>query len=224
MDIDEALGAHPQPTKVMLDPSLLVRGTALEKVVAAIPSLSKEQAGFEFYVAASAAPPYADTRAYGAVSAFFEAGAEFVDPGDAIRRLNEVGVTVWERPSWASQEFADFFQRLGETIEPGPIREIIFDEWFFLTHESWVVSRIKAAFNAMVHAGELGIELLNRLVRRTLREDESYVVQTADRMRALAKWLAVGGPAVATLLNPIVGAFATVGAGGFLLIDPPDEN
>lgn len=40
-------------------------------------------------------------------------------------------------------------------------------------------------------------------------------------LRALAKWIAVGGPPVAGLLNPIAGALASGVAEGFLLIDPP---
>jgi hypothetical protein len=63
------------------------------------------------------------------------------------------------------------------------LQDTLFEEWFFLTHESWLVSRIKAPFQAIVNAGEVGVELVNPVVRKTLKKDASHVVRSADRVR-----------------------------------------
>lgn len=210
-------------TRVLLDPSLLLGRSVLEETLIELPSLI-DQAGFDFFVAASLRPLYNDRDAYGALPEFFESAGDFVDPDEVLSRLAAVGVSVWERPRWGQQEFAALYDALGEEVNSGMIQDVLFDEWFFLTHESWIVSRIKAPFQAMARAGEAGIELLNPIVRKTLKEDTSDLIQTADRMRALGKWIAVGGPLVAGLLNPIVGLVAGAVGSGFLLLDPPEEG
>jgi hypothetical protein len=208
-------------THVMLDPSLLLERSVLETTLSEIPSL-RDQAGVEFFLAESVMSTYFGPDASRALRDFFKAGTDFVDPEEVASRLTEVGVTVWKSPTWVRDEFATFYNALGEEVNSVMIQDILFEEWFFLTHESWLVSRIKTPFHALARAGELGIELLNPIVRKMLHEDSSYVVRTADRMRALAKWMAIGGPPVATMLNPIVGAVASGVAGGFLLVDPPE--
>lgn len=166
-----------------------------------------------------------DPDARTALSEFFAAREdELVDPAEVVNRLSESGVQIWERPAWAEGEFAQFYSALGDEGGSGIVREVLFDEWFFLTHESWVVSRIKAGFQTIARAGEAGIELLNPIVRKTLKKNAGEIIQTADRLRALGKWIAVGGPPVAGILNPIVGLGVGTVAGGFLLLDPPDEG
>jgi hypothetical protein len=210
--------------RVMLDPSLLLQRSGLEERLTEVALLS-EDAGFDFSAPASLRAAQDDPDARGALSEFFAArGGELVDPVEVVDRLSRLGVSIWDRPARAEQEFARFYTALGDEVSSGIVREVLFDEWFFLTHESWVVSRIKAGFQAIARAGEAGIELLNPIVRKTLKKDASEIIETADRMRALGKWIAVGGPTVVGILNPIIGLGVGTVAGGFLLLDPPEEG
>jgi hypothetical protein len=204
---------------VMLDASVLLERTALERTLNVVPALSSDP-GFQFFVPQSlfSAGEGPDS---GPLRDFFEIGS-WVDPVEVQARLQPVNVSLWKRPQSATDQFAEFYGDLGEVVPTGTIQEILFDEWFFLTHDSWLVSRVKNTFHALTRAGELGVELLDVLVRRTLKKDVSYIVRTADRLRVLGKWIAVGGPLVVTLLNPIAGAVVGGVAGGFLLLDPPE--
>lgn len=58
------------------------------------------------------------------------------------------------------------------------------------------------------------------VVRRTLKRDSDYELDKYDRMKAIGKWLAAGGAPAASLINPVVGAAVSAGAGLFLLVDP----
>jgi hypothetical protein len=206
----------------MLDPSLLLQRFGLEETLAEVASLGG--AGFDFAAPASLRTAQDDPDARMLSEFFAVTRGELVDPAEVGSRLSELGVYIWERPAWAEQEFAQIYAGLGDEVNSAIVREVLFDEWFFLTHESWVVSRIKTGFQAIARAGEAGIELLNPIVRKTLKKDASEIIQTADRMRALGKWIAVGGPAVAGILNPIIGLGVSTVAGGFLLLDPPEDG
>jgi hypothetical protein len=217
----------------MVDPSLLLDRNVLDVTLGRIQVL-RDEGGLEFFVAGSLQPNYLDPNEYRALPGFFETGADVAnaDESEIVGRLEEVlseltdlGVTIWERPASARDEFAAFHGALGEHVNSVMLQDILFEEWFFLTHESWLVSRIKAPFHAIVRAGEVGVELLNPIVRKTLKKDASHVVRSADRVRTLGKWIAMGGPAAVALLNPIVGALAVSPvAGGFLLLDPPENG
>jgi hypothetical protein len=208
---------------VMLDPALLLGRTALENTVGEVAAL-QDQGEFAFSVASSLAAEDLDPEAEEPLFGFFDAAGDAVHPQEAVARLQEIGVPTWAPPAGAREEYTEFYGALGEVTESSIVRDLLFEEWFFLTHESWVISRIKSPFVAMVDAGELGVEVLNKLVRRTLKQPASDTVRTVDRLRALGKWAAVGGPPALILLNPIVGAVATGVAGGFLLLDPPPPS
>lgn len=203
----------------MLDPSLLLDRAVLERTVASLPAL-RQDGGFDFSVPAALYWGQSDPEAYESLSRFFKV-RDFVEPEEALGRLIDVGAYPWESPSGAKEEFDWFFEALGMEARSRAAQEVLFEEWFFLTHESWVVSRVKASFKAFVKGGELGVEVLNKLTRKTLRKDASHVVRRVDRLRALGKWIAVGGGAGAGLLGPIGGAVGAGVAGGFLLLDPP---
>jgi hypothetical protein len=210
-------------TQIMLDPSLLLDRPTFERTYAALARIQTDGA-LQLFVSSSLDALYTAGEGFPAAAGFFAAEADLVEPAEIQDRLAGQGIAVFERPPGAEREYESFYRALGEAVNQQVLQDILFDEWFFLTHESWLLSRIKAPFQAMVKAGEMGIELLNPIVRQTLKEDSSYVLSTVDRLRALAKWIAVGGPTVAALLNPIAGALASGVAEGFLLIDPPARD
>ena len=60
----------------------------------------------------------------------------------------------------------------------------------------------------------------DHVVRRTIRKDAHHKNSLNDRVRAIAKWVAVGGGAAAGIIGPVVGALDAATGGMFLLCDP----
>jgi hypothetical protein len=104
---------------------------------------------------------------------------------------------------------------------------LVFEEWYFMTSESWIFSKTRKAFDAMVEVGGSALQLtsrvFDRVVRRTLRKGENEPQTPGKRVKALAKWVAVGGPAILNLVEPISAAVATAASGYFILLDPPAQ-
>jgi hypothetical protein len=124
--------------------------------------------------------------------------------------------------------------------------EIVAEEWEFLTTHSWLFAKTRAIYDRMINAGanalyvtkekleqaidaagegvhSFGHEMLrgsDRVVRRTLKKGPHHNVSPNDRVRTLAKWVAVGGSAATALINPAVGAVGGTVGGLFLLYDP----
>jgi len=106
------------------------------------------------------------------------------------------------------------------------IRDILLEEWSFLVGQSWVAARTKKTFTAFRRAGAVVVDFSGQkfdgIVARTLRHDRLPVPTTLthlDRVRAAAKWIAVGGSPVAGFMDPIIAVVASAGAGVFLLFD-----
>lgn len=201
---------------MMLDAALVLSESALGRTLEALESLRGDD-DLRFFFPESLRQGVADETVY----RFFDAVEDPVDAEQAAIRLEESGVPSFAVPPQSVEEFSGFYALLGDLPESGAARDILFAEWFFLTHRSWLVSRLKKPFGALVDAGELGVEVLNKMTRKTLKKGDSETLRAVDRLRALGKWIAVGGPPAATLLNPIAGAVTAGVAGGFLLLDPP---
>jgi hypothetical protein len=101
---------------------------------------------------------------------------------------------------------------------------VILEEFEFLTSESWIFSKTRQAFDAMVEAGGTAIQMsrrgFDRAVRRTLKKGSDEPLSSGSRARAAAKWVAVGGPAIVGVVEPVSGAIASAAAGYFFLVDP----
>jgi hypothetical protein len=125
-------------------------------------------------------------------------------------------------------------------------RQVIVEEWDFLMNHSWLFSKTRAIVDYMIDGGsnalyvtkerlEHAIEAVkgethdigealrhgsDRLVGRTLKKPHNHRISPNDRVRALAKWVAVGGAGTAGLLVPAAGAVVGTAAAAFLLYDP----
>ena len=101
---------------------------------------------------------------------------------------------------------------------------IIFEEYYFLCHESWLHSKTRLAFDAMVEGGGTAVQFakrhFDRLVVNTLKLEQPSGVSPRDRYRAVAKWVAVGGPTILGFVEPISAAIGGSVSGYFLLVDP----
>lgn len=129
-----------------------------------------------------------------------------------------------ERPLWYDGGARFFYDVLQEWTRDELAAQILFEEWHFLTAESWLFSKTRQAFDGMVEAGGTAIhmsgKLFDRVVRTTLKKGPDDPLTPGNRVRAAAKWIAVGGPAILGVVEPISGAVSTAASGYFLLVDP----
>lgn len=116
------------------------------------------------------------------------------------------------------------FESFERAVGSDMARSILFEEWSFLITNSWLFSKTREAFDKMVEAGGSAIHLsrerFDSVVRKTLKKDPSEPMTGSDRTRAAAKWVAVGGPAILSLVEPISAATSSAAAGYFLMYDP----
>lgn len=122
---------------------------------------------------------------------------------------------------------ADILRAIGRQHRSPQVAEILREEWAFLTTHSWIASRIKRPFSAFIKAGAVAIEgsrdLFDRVAARTLKMSPPLLpagLSSGDRLRAISKWVAVGGSSAASLLVPPFGALTNLVSGYFLLLDP----
>jgi hypothetical protein len=105
---------------------------------------------------------------------------------------------------------------------------ILEEEWSFLHEQSWIASRTRNAFDAFIQAGgvavEFGREQFDSVVARTLARTGHPVpadLSRTHRLRAVAKWVAGGGPEWTAFVDPaLAGVLGTMGLAYFFLFDP----
>lgn len=133
--------------------------------------------------------------------------AEFAAP-ESVSPEDEAG-TALRWPSWRS-----------------PVADVLHEEWAFLNHHSWIVSRIKRPFAYFIKAGAVSVEAGRRAfdqqAARVLRKELGPTgLSTLQRLRAVGKWAAAGGPSALVLLhNAGLGVLLGAAARMFLLYDP----
>lgn len=104
------------------------------------------------------------------------------------------------------------------------IAQIIYEEWEFLTTNSWLFSKTRKIFDEMVNLGGTAVhisqEQFDKFIRLSLKKSDDQPITPNDRVRAAAKWVAIGGPAILGVINPVAGALSSTVSGIFLLCDP----
>jgi hypothetical protein len=159
--------------------------------------------------------------------------APFGNPSNASRPEDLAFVVERNefKPFAAPSEQGDAGERFGVMLDMTRGNEILAavltEELFFLHSHSWIASRTKRTFTTFKRAGdsvfEFGRESLDKVVGRTLKLPGVEVpgaIAASQRLRAATKWVAVGGPPVAALINPMLGMVAGAAGGFFLLFDP----
>ena len=91
---------------------------------------------------------------------------------------------------------------------------VLVEEWLFLTSSCFIASKIKRPFSAFVRACAVAMEwgrdkfdLAAARVPRLPPERLPRPLSPGQRVRAVSKWIAVGGTSVASLCSPMAGAF-----------------
>lgn len=103
---------------------------------------------------------------------------------------------------------------------------ILFEEWVFLQTHSVVAARIKKTFNTFIDAGAACLQfsdrIFNKVIARTLKKKNNEAINVQEKLRALAKWFAVGSTSVASLYSDssIVKLGISLASGYFILFDP----
>jgi hypothetical protein len=210
------------PTSLMLDPSVLFRPradvlTSLQQARDAL-GVSRIVTPAHFMVMLEANNQGPQLRALGG-----PAGIAY-DAGEVLETIRDADVVAFHAPPSASDDYQPMRANL-ELISRDPVvASIRFEEWFYLTHNSMLVSRLKRPFSQMARAGAVVVELLtplgNRVVRRTLKMDKLEEVTRAHALRALGKWVAVGGNSALAFVSPWAAAAGALATNSFLLVDP----
>lgn len=218
----KARAASDDRQSLMLDPSVFFRPR--DQVLVAVEESVAAMDVDALFTPAAAITALESDDAAATIRTFGGAAAVRFEPAVVLETIRAAGVVPYVRPDSASEEFSETLERLraNESIEP--LAEIQFDEWFYLTHNSTVVSRLKRPFRQIARAGALVIELTtplrDRAVRKTLKLDGLEPVTRARTLRALGKWTAVGGDAALAFVAPWIAGPAALGVNAFLLLDP----
>jgi hypothetical protein len=208
---------------VLIEPSLLVDERTLNKVT---DYLHQYRFGerYKFFIPSKFVYLLSDAERNVKNILFFANSARMVDLKELKALLEKEVIAKFEIQPRDREKHSIFYENLLAETQNEVITEILFEEWIFLQEKSWIISRLKKPFVCFVKAGsaslELGKRALDRAVRKTLKKPAESIITNAERLRALAKWIAVGGSPVLTIFNPIVGAIGGVATGYFLLIDP----
>ena len=141
----------------------------------------------------------------------------------AIRRLVPALVDGVSRFSAAETDRPLVTQEFALAGRDMVVAEVLYEEWLFLTSQSWLFAKLRATFDRMIDAGAGALQMsraqFEKLVRRTIKKPAGPLSPN-DKALAAAKWFAVSGPAVWALLEPISGTAGTVLSSFFLLCDP----
>ena len=118
---------------------------------------------------------------------------------------------------------SNLLQEFGESR----ILDSLWEEWTFLQQESWIASRSRKVFRRFIKSGaialETGRDAFDGLAAKTLKLPKKKMpmaLTSRQRLRATAKWVAVGGSSVTALFEPVIGLLGSLAANYFLLMDP----
>jgi hypothetical protein len=221
-------GEHP--IRVMLDPTLFLAPTWLERTLTRAEVLSHGDPPIELYLPAGFIRSCQDPSAYARVLSFYgPPRGGITDPSRVAKALSGIEAIPFERPTTGTDgEYAELILgRLEPVAEDPLVADILAEQWAFLMQRSLIAARIKRTFKALAEAGTVAIEymghsILDPTVRRTLDLERDRTLDAVQRLRALAKWIAAGpGEISSVLLPPGIAQAAQVGFGLFVLIDPP---
>lgn len=227
-------------TKILLDPSLLLTKNNFKNTFDYARAYSKRYEGFRFYYPSSlldlitrewVKPDETDIKFFlqkaepvelKVLRSFFETHSDvihaFSPTPENISKYSSKYEALWEELDYRG-ELPDKQDR--------HLCNILFEQLIFLEEESWMVSRIKKTFNRFIATGTVCVQYSRRavdtLIYRTIRKskEQNEILSNVDRLRALGKWIAVGGSSASSLINPAVAAVLVPAAlGYFMLFDP----
>ncbi len=215
---------------VLFDPSLLLD---YEKAQKAFNFMREHHKEFNFFISRSFykfLKEYGENNKWYEITKFFEAEKE-ISPRRILGMVeeHEKYFNYFKIPQEIYRRKYDYFyENLYREVQNKELVEILFEEWVFLQEFSWIVAKSKKAFEKFKEAGAVVIEFsekaVDKLIRKTLKKKDDDFVNTFDKLRALSKWIAVGGSSITSFFNPTIGSLINFGSGVFLLLDPEDHQ
>lgn len=210
---------------ILFDSSLLLDADKAKKAFSFMREYYKD---FNFFIPSSFYHALKGENRLYKIARFFELEKE-ISPQVLLGMLEEHKeyYTIFEIPKELYQEkYWHFYKSLREEVEDRDLIEILFEEWVFLQEFSWIVAKSKKSFEKFKEAGAITIEFsqkaTDKIIRKTLKKKDNDFINTFERLRALGKWIAVGGSSATSLMNSIAGALVGFSTGIFLLLDPED--
>jgi hypothetical protein len=205
--------------KMMIDVSMLLHRDTLNQLV----GLSQAEAIGGFYMSNSLFNLIRDRRIHriareiGLHPYMVDSNATY---NFVISEMNASKITRYE----CIKQHDEYYNNLVKLTDNEEIAKIYLEEWEFLTTNSWLVSKGRDVFDKMVDAGSVSIRFsknaFDDVVRRTLHKERGAQLSPNDRLKATAKWIAVGGSVVTDLIPQFPRMIINAAAGIFLLCDP----
>lgn len=153
-------------------------------------------------------------------------------------------VTPYRRESFS--EIPPAYRALIDATGNEWVTQIVFEEWEYLMNHSWLFSKTRAVYDHIVDAGGNALYLTKKklenavhvtqtaakdtggallkasdfVVGKTIKKPPNENISPNDRVRALAKWVVVGGSAATGLMVPMLGVAVSAATSMFLLYDP----
>jgi hypothetical protein len=155
----------------------------------------------------------------------FFGGRDPSDPREVAAFVERSGLLEGIKPE--RRELPDDFVRhLADAARDDLLLSILIEEWTFLTSRSWIASRLRRPFTAFLQGGAVAVEWggkrLDEVTARTLKipvNEMPVALTRGQRVRAAAKWIAVGGSSVSALIHPIAAAVVSTATGVFFLLE-----
>lgn len=210
---------------LLLDPSLFLSRSAFPIVLDAFRNGELKTARIPYRFSGA----LRDGFFTGSVSRFFADSREPLSAKDIMESLQSAGVDFPGSydPSSFRLQGTKFDTQLSEFVGDEIVRQILIEEWEFLTSHSWIAAKTKRAFDAFLKGGaaavEWGTNKFDYLAVRTLKIKRQEIpdgLKPKQRLRAAAKWIAVGGSSASALLVPPAAAVGAAVAGYFMIFDP----
>ena len=207
------------PDNAMLDVSMLVHRDSLHQLIGLASAGALENIVLPSALVRMAESPQ---RMFTRMSQFLDLGRQDTDRYAFERFFPQLLDQVQTYPAESSYEDT-VFRNLAEAIQDEDVALLLYQEYEFVTTQSWLFAKVRAGLDRLINAGASALHVSKRqfemVTRRALKKPEGPLSPN-DRVRAAAKWVAVGGTPVWALIEPISGAIGTAIGGFFLLYDP----
>lgn len=211
---------------LMLDPSLFLSPEAFPIVLEALREGELKTARIPYTFGAA----LRDGHFSEGVLRFFGDSPDPLFATEITALIENAGVRVPEsyRPESFKLRETEFAWQLSEAAgDDAAVRQILIEEWEFLTSSSWITAKTRKTFEAFLKGGaaaiEWGTNKFDFLAAKTLKIPPHQFpngLKPKQRLRAASKWIAVGGSAAAVLLTPPAALATSAVAGYFMLFDP----
>ena len=228
---------------ILIDPSLIVAGTKVRNTFESMRDLESEN--YRFYIPNTFLYLVEHYRMGEYTYRFFLQNALPASPGTMMgyiksyeRFYKPFNLDIGKRANiGCTEKCRELEESLWKLAERKAYRwnvlpldrytiNILFEEWVFLQTHSVVAARIKKTFNTFIDAGAACLQfsdrIFNKVIARTLKKKDNEAINVQEKLRALAKWFAVGSTSVASLYSDssIVKLGISLASGYFILFDP----